>query len=138
MLKVRNILLWIIPILFLLSCSENNSTEPEDQLLKVQVDLQNGFAGHLVILEFNGEEFYRADLSESAPFSGPLASFSTFLPRGQNKLYVFWQLDGYQVGPFKEDSLTFKLGEENQYFIGLSTNDDFIEYVLQDDAFLYL
>ena len=138
MIKMINILLWIIPFLFVLSCSEKNSTEPEEQLLKVHVDLQNGFDGHLVILEFNGEEFYRAELSESAPLSGPLASFSTFLPRGQNKLYAFWKSNGYQVGPFKEDSLTFMLGEENQYFLGISTNDDLIEYVLQDIAFLYL
>ena len=137
MIKVRNILLWIIPILFLLSCTKNNSTEPEDQLLKVQVDLQNGFAGHLVILEFNGEEFYRADLSESDPFSGPLASFSTFLPRGQNKLYVFWQSDGYQVGPFNEDSLTFMIGEEKQYFLGLSVYADSLYYVIQDEAYGY-
>ena len=135
---IRNILLWITLVFLLVSCNEKSATEPDDVLSMVSVELQQGFAGHLVILEFNDEEYYRAELSESAPFAGPLASFSTYLPRGKNMLRAFWQSDGYQVGPYKEDSLIIEIGDAKKYFLGISAYEDSLYHVIQDIGFTYL
>ena len=112
--------------------------QKSSRLSKVQIDLQQGFEGHLVVLEINDEVYYRAELSESAQLAGPLASFSTYLPCGQNILKAFWQADGYQVGPYKEDSLLIELGDAKKYFLGISVSEDSLYCVIQDIAFAYL
>ena len=68
----------------LTSCTEENIVNPSDELVAVRVDLQYGFEGHQVVIKFNGDEYFRALLSEQVPLAGPAAMFSVHLPRGLN------------------------------------------------------
>lgn len=138
MTSLRNIFLAAILLLLSTSCTEENTVSPSDELVSVQVDLQYGFEGHLVSIEFNGHEYFSAELSESVPLAGPLATFSSHLPRGLNRFYTFWRADGYQIGPFYEDSVDFQLDDAERYFLGVGLYADTLDVVVQDSAFLYL
>ena len=119
-----------------MSCSEDDLADPKDDLVMVDIHLQSGFEGHLVLMEFNGDEYFRAELSESVPFAGPLATFSTPLPRGQNHFYAFWGQAGNQV--WYEDSVDIQFDNAEKYFLGVNAYADTLNVVVQDSIFLYL
>ena len=136
--SLRSIFLAAVLLLLSISCTEENIVSPSDELVMVQVDLQYGFEGHLVSIEFSGDEYFRAELSESVPLAGPLATFSSHLPSGLNRLYAFWRADGYQIGPFYEDSVDFQLDDAERYFLGIGVYADTLDVAVQDSAFLYM
>ena len=121
-----------LTLMLSMSCSEDDL----DDLVMVDIHLQSGFEGHLVLMEFNGDEYFRAELSESVPFAGPLATFSTHLPRGQNHLHASW---GVQLGSqvWKEDSVDIQFDNAEKYFLGVRAYADTLSVVVQDSTFLY-
>lgn len=123
-------------VLISISCNEDPVSSSED-LVTVEVHLQSGFEGHLVLMEFNGDEYFRAELSESVPFSGPLATFSTSLPRGQNHLHASW---GVQLGSqvWNEDSVDIQFDNAEKYYLGVRAYADTLNVLVQDSTFLYL
>ncbi len=121
-----------LTLMLSMSCSEDDSAD----LVMVDIHLQSGFEGHLVLMEFNGDEYFRAELSESVPFAGPLATFSTLLPRGQNHFYAFWGQAGNQV--WNEDSVDIQFDNAEKYFLGVNAYADTLIVVVQDSTFLYL
>ena len=125
-----------LTLMLSMSCSEEDLADPKDDLVMVDIHLQSGFEGHLVLMEFNGDEYFRAELSESVPFAGPLATISTSLPRGQNHFYTFWRQAGSQVG--NEDSVDIQFDDAENYFLGVNAYADTLNIVVQDSTFLYL
>jgi hypothetical protein len=130
---LKTILIFFLS-LTIYSCTEESTTYPIEDLVITKIDLQTGFEGHHVIIEFNNEVHFNAILSEAVPFSGPLATFSTYLPRENNHLYIAWTLNY----PFLTDSIDIFLGSSDKYFIGIRLNGEEIEYEIQESEFLYL
>jgi len=131
-----SLIVLIFVVLVLISCDDDPVSSSED-LVTVEVHLQSGFEGHLVLMEFNGDEYFRAELSESVPFSGPLATFSTSLPRGQNHLHASW---GVQLGSqvWNEDSVDIQFDNAEKYYLGVRAYADTLNVLVQDNTFLYL
>ncbi|MBC8401507.1 MAG: hypothetical protein H8E14_08465 [Candidatus Marinimicrobia bacterium] len=125
-----------LTLMLSMSCSEHDLTDPKVDLVMVEIHLQSGFEGYLVLMEFNGDEYFRSELSESVPFAGPLATFSTLLPRGQNHFYTFWGQAGNQV--WNEDSVDIQFDNAEKYFLGVNVYADTLNVVVQDSTFLYL
>ena len=134
----------IIPLVFLLllvvGCDDGdgvNNGDQNEELVPVQVDLLDGFAGHAVRVEFFDEEVYSDTLSTSVPLAGPLASFSVSRPRGSNQINVYWQdldsLHGYW------ENYLFNLGNADQYYMSINAiGPGSLTVVVQDGPFLYL
>ena len=135
-LKYKNILFLSTLLVFILinACTDESTTNPIDELIKSQIDLQSGFAGHSVIIECNSEIIFGAQLSEVVPLSGPLATFTTYLLKGNNKMYVLWTLNY----PFLRDSIDFILEETENCFISIQLSDDKLDFQIQDHEFIYL
>ena len=134
----RNIFLAVILLFLLINCAEENIDSPGDELVAVRIDLQYGFQSHHVLIKFNGDQYFNTTLSESVPFAGPLAIFSTQLPRGLNRLNAFWSSNDNQVLSSFQDSVDFQLDDAEQYFIGLSVYNDSLYFIVQDSTFVYM
>ena len=132
---INIVFLSTLVILFLFnSCTDESTTNPLDELIKARIDLQFGFAGNNVIIEGKDEIIFHAQLSESVPLSGPLATFTTYLPKGNNKMFILWALNY----PFLRDSIEFILEDIDACFIAIQLMDDKIDFQIQNDEFLYL
>jgi len=116
------------------SCSDESTTSPLNELIHSRIDLQSGFDGHYVTIECNGEIIFNAILSESVPFSGPLATFTTYFPKGNNEMYIFWRLNNTAL----RDSVDFILEDTEYCFIGIRLSNDTINFQIQNTEFLYL
>jgi hypothetical protein len=124
------------------SCKDNSTESPIDdtqksksELVKVRFDMQYGFAGKAVYINLNDEENYYSILSSGVSLSGPEASFSTHLPRGQNKISVFLG-DPQNIYNNKRDTTVFYLGTDKKYILGLRFTDK-IEVLVQDSSMVY-
>lgn len=135
-LKYKNILFLSTLLFFILinACTDESTTSPLDELIKSRIDLQSGFEGHYVIIECNSEIIFNAILSESVPLSGPLATFTTYLPKGNNEMYILWTLNY----PFLKDSIDFILEDTENCYIGIQLSNDTIYFQIQNNEFLYL
>ncbi len=69
-------------LLLLINCDKDTVSGDSDNLVRVRVDLHMGFADHKVQITFNDEVHFKADLTGMVPFAAPVATFTTFLPRG--------------------------------------------------------
>jgi hypothetical protein len=109
----------------------------EEDNVPVQVDLHTGFAGHMVLITLNGVRSFEAMLSEFVRLSGPMASFSTSVPRGETSIQVFWYdpVDGTLPSPSDTDEFT--LEDAEQYYLYLNVYSDSLIMHLQDAPFLY-
>ena len=134
---IRNAgILWTLGVLTT-GCGGETRVQSDGDLVKVQIDLQWGFEGQVVTVKFSGEEHFHTELSELVPLAGPLASFVTRLPRGENDLLVRWSPPNLQEESH-EDSADFELRDAEEYFIGLRASGDTLTIEIQDSPFLYL
>lgn len=141
---MKSIRFFLCLILFTtLSCEDNSTYSPIDdsqvdktELVKVRLDMQSGFAGKIVSIYINDDQNYYSILSNLVSLAGPEASFSTYLPRGQNKLIVFLG-DTHNIYNSFRDTTTFYLGSKEKYFIGLHITDK-VEVTVQDSSYFYI
>lgn len=119
------------------SLTDSNNDHGEEWV-NVRVDLQYGFQGHSVLIKLNGDVYLSETLSESVPFSGPLAIFSTQLPRGLNRLNAYWRSNNNQASSSLQDNVDFQLGDAEQYFIGISVYSGSLYFIIQDSTFMYM
>ncbi len=133
--------------LVFISCDEDNVTDSdvnEDNdsindvnLVRVKVDLQYGFTGNFVRVKFNGDSYFSAFLDEMAPLSGPLATFTTYLPQGLNQCEIFWR--EILVKANYTESKEFNLGNADIYYMGIRvSNDSTLVIDLQEEPFGYM
>jgi len=115
----------------------SQTEEPNAKLVAAQIDLQFGFAGKFVNIKFNGQEYFQAYLESIAPFAGPEAKFSTFLPRGKNIIYINGRYLENWDKTF-EFCTNFELGDKTKYYIGAVMGKDSIQIQAQDRPFDYL
>lgn len=124
---------------FLLGCDGNNITESNTELAKINVDLQYGFDNYFVLIRFNDEKYFSADLTGLVPLSGPLATFVTYLEPGEYNCEVFWQENSGQAGqPYFLDSTKITIGDLEEYYLGIRANNDTISAELRDTPFGYI
>jgi len=125
----------------LLSCSSDDKTitggGEYDELIQVRIDLQMGFENKCVDISVNGTQYYKSCLSGLVPFSGPQASFVTYLPRSSDTIVVSWREGGKD--PKYEETLEVEFGDLSEYFIGLRmTEENAIVIVIQERHFGYV
>jgi len=129
----------VLLLIFFLGCDCDNITESSTDLAKVHVDLQYGFNDYFVIVRFNDERYFTADLTGLAPLSGPLATFVTYLEIGEHNCKVFWQENAGQIGqPYFLDSTQITIGDLEEYFLGIRAYNDTISVELRDTPFGYI
>ena len=135
---MRNInyafLLTLLFFLLFTSCTEESLTNPVAEIKSVGVDLQSGFAGFNVVIKSKDGIIYHAQLSESVPLAGPLGNFTTSLPKGNNKLVIFWSL----TNQYLNESIEFELEDNDTYFISIQLIEGMIDFKIQNSPFLYL
>ncbi len=122
-------------VLILISC-EDDPVSSSEELVAVEVHLQSGLEGDFVVIEIDGDNYFYAYLSESVPIAGPLAKFSTFLPRGQNHFITVWGTMGDQDSNM--DSVDIQFDNAEKYYLGVNINADTLIVLVQDSPFLYL
>ena len=123
--------------LLLSGCTEEKIVSPEAELVKTRVDLQQGFEGKWVQVQFNGEHCFQAGISTMVSLSGPLAHFTTYLTRGTNRLSVTCRPLDFQGETFT-DSSDVEIGDSEEYFIGIRVWNDTLHVQVQDSTFLYI
>jgi hypothetical protein len=134
---IRNVWVCCIFLVLIVGCIEEKIISPDGEIVKVTVDLQQGFEGASIRVSANEEGIFRAELSTSVPLAGPQAYFVTYLPRGMSQLLVSWEFP-YQPLPSRKDSADVDIGDAEQYFIGLSAYGDMLNVLVQDSAFAYV
>jgi len=134
MKTIKNLFFSFVLLITLCKCTGNSNLEPVDELVLCQIDFQSGFEGHYVDLRINEKIYFIGWLSEEVLFSGPIARFTTYLPRGNNELAMRWM----NTVRFVYDSCEINIGDSEQYFIGISLNENVIDVQVQDTEFIYL
>ena len=121
-------------IILFYSCTDESSTNPKAELIKVGVDLQSGFAGYNVVIKNTNGIIYHAEFSDSVPFSSPLGTFTTSLPKGNNKLVIFWTI----TNQYLNESIEFELEDNDTYFISIQMIEGKIDFKIQNSPFIYV
>jgi len=125
--------------LVLINCNKDNVTDSGSSgsdLIEVKIDLQECLLDKLVIVRFNNNVYFKAFLSEHlSSMSGPLATFTTYLPRGTNKCKVFW---GGINQSDHSDSTDVYFGRLVKYYIGIGMYSDSLIVKVQETPFIYL
>ena len=127
---------WIL-LLGLSSCTEEKLVSTPETFVRVKVDLAEGFNNRRVSLYFNQELHFEADLGPSVPLAGPIASFTTSLPRDSNRVRVVWRLHTPNSW-YQTDSTIFFIGNADRYYLGLELRNDSLTARVQDSPFLHL
>ncbi len=139
-MKLITILIIITSIFICESCKEETISNPVNYndiiLVKAQVDLQSGFAGKVVTIRFNKESVYHSILSDIVSLAGPEATFITYIPKGENNLFVYTQNPNLPSEYFI-DSAIVNIGDKEKYFLGLQIADS-LKCIVQDSSFLYM
>ena len=137
----------ILLICFLISMSlitcKKSIVETDDEsggFVDVQIDLQSGFEDNWIQIKINGIKTFEAILSPIVFLAGPMASYTTNIPRGMNRLGVSWvpMADAIIPSPPREKNCDFQIGIAERYYIGLSIANDSLSIIVQDEPFLYL
>ena len=137
------LLLAIAIVVFTHGCAEDKIADPAEKiadstndLVLVQVDLQNGFAGKLVYVKFNEMLYFQAMLYNGALLAGPEAMFLTHLQRGLNNLSINGRI--INNGESYRDDIDVNLGNAEKYYLGVSIYSDTLIVVVQDSPFGYM
>jgi hypothetical protein len=138
---MRSFIVILIVTIFLIisSCKEESVTNPvteNNNLVKANVDLQSGFAGKIVVVEFNKERTYQSNLSNIVSLAGPEASFITYIQKGKNNLFVLTQ-NPELPSEYFADSTIINIGDKKEYFLGLQISDS-LKCIVQDSSFFYM
>ena len=128
--------LMLLMICFLSSCSENISDPNELTLTEVKIDLQTGFQNDDVYIRIDDKLYFYALFSGGERFSGPQASFITYLTKGQHEIEVR-RLINYNIYNIEFDSLFFEIESADKYWIGIGIWSDSLYISFQDSAFIY-
>ena len=107
--------------MILSGCDEDKVTGARTGLVEVRVDLVSGLQGNKVRVLFNEAIYFQADLTESVPFSGPVAVFTTSLPRGTNQCEVNWRDGGLPYNTYTQD---INLGDADIYYVYIMASND--------------
>lgn len=98
-------------------------------MVSLVVDLQDGFAGDLVVVRVNGREVFRKEGVQTKLLLGYADSFEIQVPEGTVNVEV--------TLPLKNLSKTIVLQVSTKVYLGLSIHDSRIEHVISHQPFGY-
>ena len=134
------ILFAIFSFLILLpaNCTKDNITGSEEntncEKVPIQVEFIYGFENHQIMLYFNDQLYFSAMLSESVLLSGPIAHFTTELPRAENSVFIFCR-NITQPSETYQDSTSIHLLSAEKYYFQIELIDGLFSYTLQDKRY---
>jgi len=135
---MKNLILVLLPLflfsIFLNSCTDYSSTDKLNEMVNTHVDLHSGFQNNSVLLKYQEKILFNEKLSSTVPLSGPLATFTTYLSKGNNIRYFSWGLDSLS----NSDSIEFTIDESEMHYIGISVYNDTLTFQIQKTEFIYL
>ena len=136
--RTITILPFIFITLLMINCTKDkivNSEENADcKKVPIQIDFMYGFENHHVMLYFNDQMYFSALLSESVLLSGPIAHFTTQLPRNENTVFIFCR-NLTQPSKTYQDSTSISLESAEKYYFELELIDGLFSYTLHDKRY---
>ena len=115
------ILILIFTLFPIINCTKdkivNSNDESQNEFVPVQIDFQSGVEDNRIMIKFNDEKYFDSMLSKIVPFAGPVATFTTYLTRGQNKIYILSQFLGVAQPTSNQDSTFVNLGNADKYYL---------------------
>ncbi len=118
-------------------CGSVIDADAQENLVATEVHLQQGFEGHWVSVELNGDVHFQARLDSAAPLAGPLAVFNLDVPQGTHQLLIRWvPIDGDRQACIS--SVNIKLDQTEYYYLGLTASKNSLHIAVQESPFLYV
>lgn len=140
--KLIIILILLLISFTLISCIKekivNSNDELNCELVLVQIDFQSGVADNRIQIEFNDEIYFSSMFSKYVPLAGPMATFTTYLARGENKLHIFGQLLSAPQQTYYQKNTFINIGSDDKYYIGIVLSSGDFVITVQENPFGYL
>ena len=138
----KSFLIFPLLTLLLIYCIKDKVVDSDDkltdELVQVQVDFQSGVADNRILLKTDNTTCFDAMLSKIVPFAGPVATFTTYLKRGQNTIFLLNEYLDVAQSTAYQDSATIHLGNAEKYFIGIQLSGNKFNIIIKEDPFLYM
>ena len=126
----------ILVLLLALACVRDPAAPfvEEQDLVTVEFILGFGWANHRVVVQFNDVDYFLAILDPSSPLAGPEAVFLTYLPAGENHLYIYAQKTGDTPAQAKKlyKDFTLDTGQKIYIIVNLMP-DNTLDFIIQTD-----
>jgi len=135
------IFILIFTLFTIINCTKdkivNSNDKSQSEFVPVQIDLQSGMEDNRIMIKFNNEKYFDSMLSNIVPFAGPVATFTTYLTRGQNNIYILSQFLGVAQPTLNQDSTFVHFENADKYYLGIELSDNKFNIRVQDKPFLY-
>jgi len=123
--------------LLVAGCDEVIDADNQAELVTAEVHLQQGFEGHWVSVELNGDVHFQAHLDPLVPLAGPLAVFRLDVPGGTQQLLIRWvPIDGDRQARIYMENIRLSQGE--YYYLGINATESSVQVAVQEDPFMYV
>lgn len=127
------LLMWVMAA----GCGNLLDTDYQENLVAAEVHLQQGFEGHWVSVELNGEVRFQGRLDTAVPLAGPMAVFCLDVPRGTHQLLIRWvPTDGDCQAHIS--TVDLRLDQAEFYYVGLIASEGSMQAIVQESPFLYV
>ena len=127
------LLMWVVAA----GCGNLLDTDYQENLVTAEVHLQQGFEGHWVSLELNGEVRFQGHLDSAVPLAGPVAVFHVDVPKGIHQLLIRWvPTDGDRRA--RISTVDIQLDQAEFYYVGLIVSEGSMQAIVQESPFLYV
>lgn len=123
--------------LLIAGCDDVIDAEGQAELVTAEVHLQQGFEGHWVSVELDGDVHFQAHLDPQIPLAGPLAVFRLDVPVGTQQLLIRWvPTDGDRQARIYMENIRLNQGE--YYYLGINATESSVQVAVQEDPFMYV
>jgi len=123
--------------LMVAGCDGVIDAEDQAELVTAEVHLQQGFEGHWVSVELNGDVHFQAHLDPLVPLAGPLAVFRLDVPSGTHQLLIRWvPTDGDRQAHLS--SVSIRLDQGEYYYLGINAAENSVQVAIQESPFMYV
>lgn len=127
------LLMWVVAA----GCGNLLDTDCQENLVATEVHLQQGFEGHWVSVELNGDVRFQGHLDSAVPLAGPMAVFHVDVPKGTHQLLIRWvPTDGDRRA--RISTVDIQLDQAEFYYVGLIVSEDSMQAIVQESPFLYV
>ena len=111
------------------TADQNRTTQQEQAMITLGIDLQEGFESDQVVIDINGQEFFRQEKVETKLLLGYGETLIFQVPQGNTTIIVSL--------PQKKQEKTIKLDLKKDTYLGISVTPSGLEYITSDKPFFY-
>jgi len=123
--------------LFVAGCGSIIDADSQENLVATEIHFQQGFEGHWVSVELNGDVHFQARLNSAASLAGPLAVFRLDIPPGAHHLLIrMVPTNGNRRARISR--IDVQLDQTEFYYLGLTASKNSINIAVQESPFLYV